>query len=303
MQNNYLQEFLNVLKFQKLYSDKTVLSYENDIKQFFLFLQTTGEDSEQEFLTVSIRDAKLYLSYLIEKDYKKNSIVRKLSTLRVFYQYLITKQVKDENPFSYVTYKKKEKRLPKFYYEAEISKIIEAMQGNTPIDYRNRALVEVLYSCGLRVSECIDLKIKDVDFSLKQLKVLGKGQKIRYIPFGEWAEDSLRQYLDYGRNELVKKQEHQFVFVNNLGERLTTQGVSYILNQIIKKSALSYDIHPHKLRHTFATHLLNNGADIRTIQDMLGHDSLQATQVYTHVSKDELYRNYRQYHPRAKKQD
>lgn len=301
---NHIDEFLKMLQTQKLYSDKTIISYQTDIIQFIQFLKETDDEKKDDsYLMINIRDAKMYLSYLIEKNYKKSSIVRKLSSLRVFYQYLVQQKIINDNIFNYIQYKKRENRLPDFYYETEVEKIIEATRGTTAIDYRNVALVELLYSCGIRVSECIHLKIKDIDFNLKQLKVLGKGQKVRYVPFGEWATESLTIYLRDYRNELLNYHDHDYVFVNHLGERLTSAGVSYILNQIIKKSALNYDIHPHKLRHTFATHLLNNGADIRTIQEMLGHDSLQATQVYTHVSKDELYRNYKQFHPRAKKSD
>lgn len=301
---NHIDEFLKMLQTQKMYSDKTIISYQTDIMQFIQFLKETDDEKKDDsYLMINIRDAKMYLSYLIEKNYKKSSIVRKLSSLRVFYQYLVQQKIINDNIFNYIQYKKREKRLPDFYYETEVEKIIEATRGTTAIDYRNVALVELLYSCGIRVSECIHLKIKDIDFNLKQLKVLGKGQKVRYVPFGEWAAESLTIYLRDYRNELLNYRDHDYVFVNHLGERLTSAGVSYILNQIIKKSALNYDIHPHKLRHTFATHLLNNGADIRTIQEMLGHDSLQATQVYTHVSKDELYRNYKQFHPRAKKSD
>lgn len=295
---DYIQAFLKHLTTQKFYSQHTVGAYERDIQKFQLFLAQSGD---HDLLRVTDRDAKYYLSYLTENNYSKSTISRMLSSVRVLYQYLIQQDVLEDNPFSYVTYKKREQRLPKFYYESEIEKIIASATGTQPLDYRNVALIEILYSCGLRVSECVQLELDDIDFSAKLLKIIGKGHKVRYVPFGEWAEQVLQEYLTQARGQLIGHKEHAKVFVNHLGEPLTPMGVSYILSQVIKKSSLTYDIHPHMLRHTFATHLLNNGADIRTIQELLGHDSLKATEIYTHVTKDNLYRNYQQFHPRAKK--
>ncbi|NEW66369.1 tyrosine recombinase XerC [Carnobacteriaceae bacterium zg-84] len=296
----HIMDFLDMLQREKRYSLATIQAYRRDIEKFVSFLK---QDKESDILNVTIRDAKYYLAYLTEQEYSKNSISRLLSSLRVFYQYLLSLDYVEENPFVYVTYKKREKRLPKFYYEPEMEKIIEATKGTEPLDYRNMALVELLYSCGLRVSECVSVTLKDVDFRAKLIFILGKGGKMRYVPFGEWAEDTLQDYLEKGRPALMQRQKHDVLFVNHLGEPLTPAGVSYILNQIIKKSSLTFNIHPHMLRHTFATHLLNNGADIRTIQELLGHDSLKATEVYTHVTKESLYRNYQQFHPRAKRKD
>lgn len=293
-----LQEFLMYLQHQKFYSIKTVEAYQRDILKFETFLQQTQATA---FTAVAYRDAQYYLAYLTEQEYSKNSIARLLSSLRVFFKYLLKQRYVQENPFADITFKKREKRLPKFYYESEMDKIIASAKGTEPLDYRNVALLEVLYSCGLRVSECIGLKMGDIDFLTQLVLVTGKGDKMRYVPFGEHATRTLRDYFENGRPQLMKQKAHDFVFVNHLGEPLTSVGVAYILNHIIKKSSLTYAIHPHMLRHTFATHLLNNGADIRTIQELLGHDSLKATQVYTHVTKDSLYRNYQQFHPRAKK--
>lgn len=292
------QEFLLYLQHQKFYSQKTIDAYQRDIVRFETFVHQTQETS---FENISTRDAHYYLAYLTEQEYSKNSIARLLSSLRVFFKYLVKQGYIGDNPFADITFKKREKRLPKFYYESEMDKIIESAKGTQPLDYRNVALLEVLYSCGLRVSECVGLKLSDIDFLTNLVLVTGKGDKMRYVPFGEHAQVVLQEYLEKGRPQLMKHKAHDVVFVNHLGEPLTSVGVAYILNQIIKKSSLTYAIHPHMLRHTFATHLLNNGADIRTIQELLGHDSLKATQVYTHVTKDSLYRNYQQFHPRAKK--
>lgn len=293
-----VEQFLEHLVQEKFYSPATLKAYQRDIQLFQTFLLSIDQT---DFLTVETREAKYFLAYLSEKAYSKNTISRILSSVRVFYHYLIQQEILQENPFIYVSYKKRETRLPKFYYAPEIEKIISVAEGSAPLDYRNMALLEVLYSCGLRVSECVALQLEDIDFFARLLRVHGKGGKMRYVPFGEWADIKLKTYLENGRGRLIQHKDHKFVFVNHLGEPLTPAGISFILNQIIKKSSLNYDIHPHMLRHTFATHLLNNGADIRTIQELLGHDSLQATEIYTHVTKDNLYRNYQQFHPRAKK--
>lgn len=294
---DWKKSFLQFLKHEKYYSEKTIIAYENDIDRFVSFLD--NDLIEQ----VTFQDARLYLGHLNELNYSKNSISRMLSSLRRFYQYLLQMDVIQENPFQQIHYKKREKRLPKFYFEAEIDLILLSLEGNQPIDIRNRALIEVLYSCGLRVSECISLKIQDVDFLAHLLFVTGKGGKTRYVPFGEKAATDLNKYLIEARPKLLKHNDHSYLFVNHLGKPLTTAGISYILNHVIKKTSLTYDIHPHKLRHSFATHLLNNGADIRVIQELLGHDSLKSTEVYTHVTKDTLYREYMMHHPRSKRKE
>lgn len=292
------KEFLNQLKNERYYSDATLNAYLRDIVKFENYLQEKGIS---DLTKVTYQDARLYLGYLNHCEYSKNTISRLLSSLRVFYQYLLGQQWIAENPFSSITYKKREKRLPKFYYPSEINQIISIATGTTPLDKRNVALIEILYSCGLRVSECVSICVSDIDMSNTLIRVTGKGGKVRFVPFGEVAKQFLSEYLQSARKQLLDGKDHDVLFVNHLGDPLTTVGVAYILNEIIKKSSLTYDIHPHKLRHSFATHLLNNGADIRVIQELLGHDSLKATEVYTHVTKDNLYREYMMHHPRSRK--
>lgn len=293
----YIDEFLNYLTHEKFYSSATVRAYSRDLQKFCAYLK------DQSPLDVTYQQARFYLGYLNEQQYSKNTISRLLSSVRVFYQYLVQMEVIEDNPFRFVVYKKREKKLPNFYYESEIEKIIASAKGTQPLDYRNVAIIELLYSCGLRVSECIQLTINDIDFLGQLLFVKGKGGKNRYVPFGDVAKEALQQYIENGRGVLLQQKEHAVLFVNHLGDPLTSVGVSYILNQVIKKSSLAYNIHPHKLRHSFATHLLNNGADIRIIQELLGHDSLKATEVYTHVTKDTLYREYMMHHPRSKRKE
>ncbi|MGO1919633.1 MAG: tyrosine-type recombinase/integrase, partial [Alkalibacterium gilvum] len=179
--------------------------------------------------------------------------------------------------------------------------LFEATEGDKPLELRNQALLEMLYGTGIRVSECQGIRLDDIDFEMGMLFVRGKGRKERYIPFGHYASQALTRYIDNGRQLLMSKYEknHDYLFVNHHGEQITQSGIQYVLNQLIKKSSLSQNISPHMLRHTFATHLLNNGADIRTVQELLGHKSLSSTQIYTHVTTEHLQKDYNAYHPRA----
>ena len=296
---DWVQEFIRYLIVERGYSDKTRIAYEKDIADYQLFLSESGNAS---YLSVDYRDVRIYLGYLTnEKKYSRNTINRKMASLRSFYQYLLRQEVISENPFSYVHLKKQNQRLPHFFYEKEMATLIESVQGKEPLEQRNRALLEILYGSGLRVSECSQLTLAMIDWELSVLRVIGKGNKERYVPFNQTAKEALETYIQAGRQKLMSQHQttHDFVFVNHLGEQLTSKGISYVLNQIIKKGSLDLQINPHKLRHTFATHLLNNGADMRTVQELLGHENLSTTQIYTHVTKESLQKNYRQFHPRA----
>ncbi|MTD38885.1 tyrosine recombinase XerC [Erwinia sp. CPCC 100877] len=290
--------FLDYLLIERGYSEKTKIAYEEDIRNFFDFLKDSGD---ADYLSVEHLDVRTYLSFLYDKEYSRNSISRKIASLRSFYQFLLKHEVIKENPFSYVHMKKKQLRLPRFFYEKEMEALFEAVQGNKPLELRNRALLEVLYGTGIRVSECANLTLEQIDFNAHVLFIHGKGNKDRYVPFGSFAEDALKEYLEHSRTLLMEKYQknHPYVFVNHHGAQVTATGIEYILNQLIKKSSLSSDIHPHMLRHTFATHLLNHGADMRTVQELLGHSDLSTTQIYAHVTKESLQKNYRTFHPRA----
>lgn len=290
--------FLAYLTNEKKYSDLTVSAYAHDIADFVQFLADTGDE---RLLTITQRDVRLYLGQLHERKLSRRTVSRRLSALRVFYHYLLEQGAVQSNPFATMRYQTKQQRLPKFFYQPEIEALFEAASGAQPLDYRNVALLEVLYSCGLRVSECAQLTWAAIDESLGLVRIVGKGQKVRYVPLGQMAVDALCDYREKGRALLMARhrKQHEYVFVNHLGDPLTPTGIGYVLRQVIRKSSLDFKIHPHKLRHTFATHLLENGADMRTVQLLLGHDSLSATQVYTHVTKDSLLQQYRQFHPRA----
>lgn len=293
-----IHEFSNYLIHERNYSELTIEAYIEDIQHFVEFLEETGD---AEIIKVNLTDARIYLSRLSDEKYNRSSISRKISSLRAFYQYLLNHAFIAENPFSYLHLKKTSLRLPNFFYNEEIELLFEAASGTEPLDYRNKALLEVLYGTGIRVSECQNLKLQDVDLELGVMLVLGKGNRERYVPFGEYAKIAIEDYMEHCRSVLMKKynKEHDFLFVSQYGDHISVSGIQYALNQLIKSTSLTSSIHPHKLRHSFATHLLDNGADMRTVQELLGHKSLSSTQIYTHVTKDHLLKDYNQFHPRA----
>lgn len=293
-----IELFLNYLISERDYSVLTKKAYQEDIEQFNVFLQQTGNS---DFSKVTIQDVRIYLGELNENKLSRNSVSRKISSLRAFYQFLLRNNLAEDNPFSYVHLKKKNLRLPRFFYEKEMDVLFQVVKGENPLDYRNEAILEVLYGTGIRVSECAGIEMKDIDFELNVLLIRGKGNKERYVPFGHYAAVAIQQYIKKARDPLMKKYQkrHSVLFVNHHGDGISSTGIEYVLNQVIKKSSLTSDIHPHMLRHTFATHLLNNGADMRTVQELLGHSSLSSTQIYAHVTKEKLQKNYRQFHPRA----
>lgn len=298
LEQTWKDKFLRYLIVERGYSEKTREAYEEDLTNFERFLTESGED---DLLKINHLDVRVYLSYLTDERYSRNSISRKIASLRSFYQYLLKEEVIKENPFSYVHLKKKNLKLPRFFYENEMQVLFDSVKGEKPLDLRNQALLEVLYGSGIRLSECSNLKLAEIDFESEVMLIHGKGNKERYAPLGSFAQDALQEYFEKGRKVLMDKyhKSHDYVFVNHHGEPITPTGIEYVLNQVIKKSSLDSSIHPHMLRHTFATHLLNNGADMRTVQELLGHANLSTTQIYAHVTKESLQKNYRSFHPRA----
>lgn len=290
--------FFRYLQTQRGYSPLTIEAYGEDLKDYLKFLKGTGN---ADYLNVEPLDVRSYLGSLYDKKYARNTIGRKISSLRSFYQFLLKNEVIKENPFSYLHLKKSGRRLPRFFYEEEMAVLFETAQGTKPLDYRNQALLEVFYATGLRVSEAVKLKISDIDFQIGVVLLQGKGNKQRYVPLGSFAQDSLLTYFEKGRTPLMEHfhEEHDFVFINHLGQGISDRGIRYVFTQLIKKSSLTSSIHPHMLRHTFATHLLNNGADLRTVQELLGHVNLSTTQIYTHVTTQHLQESYDQFFPRS----
>ncbi|QQZ07955.1 tyrosine recombinase XerC [Heyndrickxia vini] len=291
-----LYAFIEYIQVERNYSEYTVKFYRRDIEHFYMFMVEQGISHLED---VEYFDARLYLTKLYEKEYSRTSLARKISSLRSFFKFLMREKIVKENPFTLISQSKKQLKIPKFFYEEEMEKLFEVCQGNTNLDFRNLSLLEVLYSTGIRVSECANIKLNDIDFDFETIHVKGKGKKERIVLFGTFANDALNNYIKNARPLLMNKSNHEYLFVNYRGTPLTTRGIRHILNNLISKAALTGKMHPHMLRHTFATHLLNNGADLRTVQELLGHENLSSTQIYTHVTKEQLRKTYLNYHPRA----
>ena len=293
----YLDEFLENIEYQRGYSENTIIGYEIDIEEFMSFLKKEGIDKLQD---VDYGIVRFYLMELYNKKYSRNSVSRKLSSLRSFFKFLHSKNIIEMNPFSLVSSPKKEKRLPKFLYNEDIEKIFEVPNTKMPPGQRDYLILEMLYDTGIRVGELVNIKLKDIDFSNRTIRILGKGNKERIVLFGVYLDDILSLYLNDGRKELLKGKISDYLILNGHGNNITTRGVRLIIENIIKKACIKTHATPHTLRHTFATHLLENGADLLTVKELLGHSDLSSTQVYTHVTNERLRNVYLNSHPRAK---
>lgn len=293
-----IDDYLEFLKYQKNYSDYTITSYENDITEFFNYINSEGLN----YKNIEYSDIRFYLMYLKEKDDNNSSIDRKLSALRGFYKYLVNEEVVHNNVFSLVNGPKKSKKLPRYFDYNELEEMFLIPDTNTALGQRDLLLLEMLYATGCRVGELVSIKVKDIDFNRRTILIIGKGNKERYLNYGEYCEDILKKYLKDGYLSLnINKSE--FLFLNKNGGVLTERGVRFILDKIIKQTGINKNISPHMIRHSFATHLLNEGCDLLTVQKLLGHESIKATQIYTHVTTDRLKEVYYHSFPRAKKDD
>ena len=293
---NNLDKYIDYLLYEKAYSKHTILNYKDDILEYLDFLKL----EELEYENIVYEDLKYYLVYL--KDKKKNSnssIDRKISALRGFYKYLVNLKILEVNPFDIVSGPKKEKKLPRYFEYNELEELFNSVDISSVIGRRDRLILELLYATGVRVSEMVEIKVSDIDISNRNINIIGKGNKERIVKFGEYCLDAINDYLDNSYNKL-NINNINYLFLNSRGSKLTDRGVRYILDNLIKKTSLNKKISPHMLRHSFATHLLNNGADLLTVQKLLGHESIKATQVYTHVSTDRLKEVYFKSFPRAK---
>ncbi len=297
--DKYLTGYIDYLKYQKNYSDYTVLSYETDIIEYLEYLEREALD----FKNIEYSDIRFYLMFL--KDEKKDnnsSIDRKLSALRGFYKYLANEKIVKTNVFSLVNGPKKEKKLPRYFEYNELEELFKVPDVREATGQRDSLLLELLYATGVRVGELTNIKVKDIDLSSRTILILGKGNKERIVTYGDYCEESLKRYLNYGYI-ILNRNNSDYLFLNKNGGTLTERGVRYILDEIIKKTSLNKNISPHMIRHSFATHLLNEGCDLLTVQKLLGHESIKATQIYTHLTTDRLKEVYYNSFPRAKKDD
>lgn len=294
MENKYVIEFINYLSVNKNYSELTCKSYKKDLSEFVNFLN--GDD----LLKLNESTIKAYFSFLYEKHNKSSTICRKISSLKSFYNYLSDFHNTNKNIVDKIKYPKKDKKLPKFvYYDELISLLEHSSEGKN--GKRNKAIMEVLYATGVRVSELVGIKISDIDFTNMTIRIMGKGSYERIVYFGEYALDAINDYINTERQELLKGRTSEYLFLSNRIDKLDERMVRYIIDKIIKTSSIKMNISPHTLRHTFATHLLNEGCDIRSVQTMLGHKNISTTEIYTHVSDEMLRHVYLTSHPRSGK--
>lgn len=300
---DYLQAFKDYLSIERNYAENTVINYLRDVKDFSDYI--IREELAEDLLGVRReRLARHYLSYLETKAYARKSIARKISSLRMFYEFLINEKLIDINVFQTLETPKIPKKLPQIIQDDEIDFLMKSIDQTNPRGYRNYLILDLLFSCGLRASELIEMTIRDIQLDREQILIHGKGSKDRYVPLHQNLIEHLRYYLTYTRPILLSKgheSQNPYVFINYKGTPLSVRGLQLIIKNIIAKSGETYKLHPHMLRHAFATTLLNHGADLRVVQELLGHEHLKSTQIYTHVSKEAIKQVYNQTHPRMKK--
>ncbi len=293
--NEQINDFIKYLIQEKNFSPYTARAYQVDLSQFLEFLY--DRKSGKDIIKVNREDIRDFIGYLLKYGYERSSVARKLSSLKSLYRYLMRKKLMSNNPARVVKTPKITKKLPGFLTQFQTQKLLD-IQGNDEKSFRNRAIMEVLYGSGLRAQELVNLNISDIDFYNEVILVRGKGSKERIIPLGSYAQKALKEYLS-----IRKDKNNPAVFLNLRGKRLTTRSVQQIVNSQIVRVADGVRVSPHTLRHSFATHLLERGADLKAIQELLGHSSLATTQIYTHLSVERLKKIYDKAHPRSGKEE
>jgi integrase/recombinase XerC len=323
-----IHEFIDYLNFEKRFSEHTAKCYAADLRQFSEFLSGSSQHSsagagilssaqqhggsatsvatmtntsyEQLFITVDVNSVRNYLSYLSGMNQSKSTVARKIATLRSFYKFLVKRNQVKTNPVMFVRTPKQERKLPRVMEYEEIKRLLDAPETNSWLGARDRAIMETLYSTGVRVSELVALNMDDVDFLGEVIHVRGKGKKERIAPIGSSALQAIQHYMEF-RNRRSQSNpgfDIKVLFVNKHGRRLSTRSVRRKMDKYLKLAGLDPAISPHTLRHSFATHMLNNGADLRSVQELLGHQSLSTTQIYTHLNTKKLKEVYDNAHPR-----
>lgn len=299
----YIELYAFFLKNEKNYSNYTIVSYRNDLIQFFNYLKLYRilKDDKIEYVDRSVM--RKYIVYLKKSDYSARSISRKISTVRSFFKFCLREGIIKVNPTINLITPKIDKKLPYFLYLQEVNKLIETPLKNTIFGIRDRAILELLYGTGIRVGELVNLNICNIDLYEKTIIVFGKGSKERILPLGNPSIRAIQEYLTsrnlFEKKIFVNKNDLEALFLNRLGGRLTTRSIRRIIIKYMKMAGLNKKISPHVLRHSFATHLLGGGADLRSVQELLGHKSLSTTQIYTHITKERLKTIYKKSHPRA----
>ena len=290
----YIKDFERYLKNERKYPENTITSYLNDLYNYKQYIH----EKLLNYKIINKDEIREYLKYLDKEKKSKSSISRELSALRNFYTFLLHNNIVDNNPFKNIKNPKKDKKLPNFLQTDELQNIFDSIDMSNPLGIRNRLIIELLYATGIRVSELTSLKLNDIDIHNKEIRITGKGNKERIVYFGDYAKKYLSLYINEARYELLNSNTSNHLLINNKGSALTSRGVELIVNEVVKKAALKHNISPHVLRHTFATDMLNNGADLKSVQELLGHESLSTTQIYTHITNERLRNVYLHTFPR-----
>lgn len=299
----HINSYISFIKNEKNYSNYTVISYKNDLLQLLNYLKDYKITRRNDIQHIDRSIMRKYIVYLKKCDYSVRSICRKISTIRSFFKFLSREGIVNINPTINLITPKIDKKLPSFLYLEEINKLIETPPGNTIFGIRDRTILELLYGTGMRVGELVNLNISDIDLYEKTVRVFGKGSKERILPLGNPSIKAVQEYLNsrniFRKNISIDKNDPNALLLNRFGGRLSARSIRRLLSKYMKIAGLNKKISPHVLRHSFATHLLGGGADLRSVQELLGHESLSTTQMYTHITKERLKAIYKKSHPRS----
>lgn len=285
--NENLENYRNYLKYERAYSDNTVGAYMNDLNKYEEFLKKDILESDTE-------DLEKYLKYI--KNLESTTVAHKITSIKSYFNYNIKRGIVSVNPADKVSRPKLTKHLPEYLTEEEVGKLLD-VEVKSPYDYRNKTILELLYSSGIRISELVNIKTPNYDSEKCLIRIMGKGSKERIVPLGDYAINIMNDYMNNYR-PLINKKHTDYVFVNNRGDKISRQFIFKVIKKEALKKGIKKDISPHTLRHTFATHLLKNGADLRIIQELLGHENISTTQIYTHVTNNKLKSDYETYFPK-----
>ena len=285
--NENLENYRNYLKYERAYSDNTVGAYMNDLNKYEEFLKKDILESDTE-------DWEKYLKYI--KNLESTTVAHKITSIKSYFNYNIKRGIVSVNPADKVSRPKLTKHLPEYLTEEEVGKLLD-VEVKSPYDYRNKTILELLYSSGIRISELVNIKTPNYDSEECLIRIMGKGSKERIVPLGDYAINIMNDYMNNYR-PLINKKHTDYIFVNNRGDKISRQFIFKVIKKEALKKGIKKDISPHTLRHTFATHLLKNGADLRIIQELLGHENISTTQIYTHVTNNKLKSDYETYFPK-----
>lgn len=285
-----ITKYIDYIKYEKKLSDNTISSYKNDLMSLI--------DYKKNITSMTTNDIRNIFNK--DKDFKSRSIAHKITVFNSFFTFLIEEDIIKDNPMNNISFPKLEKILPKFLTEEEINSLLD-ITLNTPFDYRNKAMLELMYATGIRVSELINLKVNDIDLENDYIRVLGKGSKERILPINDTSKKYLDIYIKQYRLEILNKRDCEYLFISNALKKITRVGFYKIIKKECEKKNIDKDVSPHVIRHSFATALLKNGANIRIIQELLGHSDIATTQIYTHLINEQIKKDYEEYHPRSHK--